>query len=599
MPDASMTVKRPRELGAHYTPSFITRFMLRSCLSGPLAGRVGDNDEPLRLLDPACGDGAFLVEALDELRQQHPHRSRTELTSRHLYGVDIDPHAIAQLERRLRGQVVAKNIRCGNALSGPDFQSTQQTDGDGLVWTDAFPRVAKAGGFDLVIGNPPYVREKDAKRLFDQLADTELGRRYRQPRMDLWHYFLHRGLDLLRPCGVLCFIVNSYWTAAVSARPLIERLAAETTVRQLVLLGDTPLFAGVSGRHMILQVQKGRSDEDCHILDLTHCDDVEAMFTRFSEVGEIVNGRRGPSATLLTRPSQSKLEHQCIESHRPQEALFDRGRLQMAAPSIVNAGQSHTRLVDTFEVRQGIAENPPFVTRRMADESNGRLETGSGVFVLTTEEIDRIAFSDEEHSLLRPYYVTRSCGRFHLPEQPTHWLLYLTPETCPDIGAVPRIARHLEQVRPVLERRREVLRGAIQWWHLHWPRRERLFNEPRILAVQMGRKPQFVYAEAPTYVGFSINLVQSTAASPLSLPALTAILNSRSSDNWFRANAKWRGVALDISGAVLRDFPIPDLSPCSLGRLEELCLRRQSSIPSEHQSIEDQIELLIPGAPGT
>ena len=581
MPDASVTVKRPREFGAHYTPGFIVRFMLHSCLSGPLAERVLNAKDPFRLLDPACGDGAFLVEALDELRKRHPQRSTTELISRHLYGVDIDPDAIAQLERRLQEQVVGVNIRCGNALSGADFQSTHVTDGGGLDWSDAFPRVAEAGGFDLVIGNPPYVREKDAKRLFAQLAVTQLGRRYRQPRMDLWHYFLHRGLDLLRPGGVLCFIVNSYWTSAVSARPLIERLAAETTVRQLVLLGDAPLFEGVSGRHMILQVQKGRTAEDCQILDLTRCDDVEAMLQRLTT--------RGDDCEALTN----------IQSFRAQDSLFDRGRLQVAAPLTDHGEQAFTRLGDVFDVRQGIAENPPFVTCRMADEYDGELEVGSGVFVLTNDEVAQLGLSKKEQSLLRPYYVTRSLGRFQLPQEPTHRLLYLTPQTCPDLDSLPLIARHLERVRPVLERRREVIRGTIAWWHLHWPRQERLFTEPRILAVQMGRRPQFVYAEVPTYVGFSVNLIQSTYLTPMSLPALTAILNSRWAEEWFRANAKWRGVALDISGTVLRDFPIPSLSPRSIDRLEELCLRRQSSLPSEHQYIEDQIELLIPGATAT
>src|SRR6185503_6653749 len=86
-----------------------------------------------------------------------------------------------------------------------------------INWPTAFPNVAAAGGFDLVIGNPPYLRERDSKREFDRIAHSPLGKRWRTARMDLWHYFLHRGLDLLKPGGRLSFIVNSYWTSSTAA----------------------------------------------------------------------------------------------------------------------------------------------------------------------------------------------------------------------------------------------------------------------------------------------------------------------------------------------------------------------------------------------
>ncbi len=588
---AADTMKdRRRELGAYYTPEPIVRFMLQSCLSGPLLSRRDDLRDPLRILDPACGDGAFLIGALDELRLRNPSVTASDLITRHLCGVDIDPLAVSQVRDRLQVAIEREGVLehqstapsftrvlLGDALSGPDFDAATDEislSTDGINWRAAFPAVAAASGFDLVIGNPPYVREKDAKPLFDRLATTELGRRHRQPRMDLWHYFLHRGLDLLRPGGILCFIVNSYWTSAVSARPLIDRLAAETTVRQLVLFGDSPLFKGITGRHMILQVQRGRSDEDCHILDLTHCSDCLKKLSRLADVN-------------AADQDETK---RIVETHRPQSSLFDRRRLLFMVPRTMGDVETSIRLGDRFAVRQGIAENPPFVTRKMVGEFPDRLTIGSGVFVLTRQEVDRLGLSQEERALLRPYFVTRSIGRFDRPPKPTHWILYLTPRTSPAVTSLPAIARHLDPVRPILERRREVQRGTIHWWHLHWPREERLFREPRILAVQMGRRPRFVYAESPTYVGFSVNIVQTTESSPLSLPALTALLNSHWAQNWFDSNAKHRGVALDISGTVLRDFPIPIVSDTVAAQLEDLCLRRQSAPENEHPAIEDEIE---------
>ena len=79
------------------------------------------------------------------------------------------------------------------------------------------------GGLQPV--NEILIAELDVVQdLFDRIAGSPLGKRWRQARMDLWYYFLHRGLDLLRPGGRLAFVVNSYWTASSGARRLIDRL---------------------------------------------------------------------------------------------------------------------------------------------------------------------------------------------------------------------------------------------------------------------------------------------------------------------------------------------------------------------------------------
>ena len=105
-------------------------------------------------------------------------------------------------------------------------------------------------------------------------------------------------------------------------------------------------------------------------------------------------------------------------------------------------------------------------------------------------------------------------------------MLYLTRHTAPHLSDFPNIAAHLERFRPILELRRETRDGKCAWWHLHWPREEKIFVRPRVLSVQMGERPQFVFAEPPTFVGFSINVILPGKAPGFSLEVLTGILNS-------------------------------------------------------------------------
>ncbi|MBC8113567.1 MAG: hypothetical protein H7062_04265, partial [Candidatus Saccharimonas sp.] len=255
------------------------------------------------------------------------------------------------------------------------------------------------------------------------------------------------------------------------------------------------------------------------------------------------------------------------------------------------------------EVRQGIAENPPFVTKAIANVLDDPSLAGRGVFVLTEDEVESLGLSVRERSMLRPYFALSTVERFRLAPQPSHWLLYLTKKTAPTLDELPRIASHLERYRAVLERRREVASGAMAWWHLHWPREERLFTAPRVLCLQMGHVPRFVFADRPTFVGFSQHVIvertksrankPSESGSP-SLAALSAILNSSPARVWFEAHAKRRGANLDISGSVLKQFPLPSRRCPDLDVQLDRLARGWPAVASDSLSdAESQLDRLV------
>eukprot|EP00913_Durusdinium_trenchii_P028511 g26739.t1 len=541
------------------------------------------SDGPVSIIDPACGDGALLLPLFDEfvaraaprtLDADSPSRRKLEIFSRHFFGVDIDRAAVEQLRQQFFERIaptpdesqetadaIAANLRTGDALTGPDFSGGTTTPPESaagpsseprsLDWAAAFPTVAAAGGFDLVISNPPYLREKHAKPMFDRIAQTPLGRKWREPRMDLWYYFLHRSLDLLRPGGQLTFIVNAYWTASHGARRLTERLRRETTFTDVVLLGDRPVFDGVSGRHLIFSLRNCLAPARCRIRDCSN----------------------GPLPTKNTPANNDEEEGRTRFVDQPD--LYRDGAIHFDRP--VRAGLSMKSTVElgtVFEVRQGIAENPPRLSRRHCEVLGEDFAPGEPVFVLSADDVERLAFTPEERTRLRPYYTSAALQRYDIPAEPEWWILYLTKQTAPDLNGLPNIRRHLERFRPILDRRRETRLGKVPWWQLHWPREERLFTQPRLLNAQMGHHPRFAWCERPTFVGFSTNVVAATGDSPFDLPSLCGILNSRIAGNWFERFAKKRGVNLEINGGLLRRFPLPPEEPALMTALADLTRRR-------------------------
>jgi len=576
--------RRKRALGQFFTPPDLARWMARGLWEDWQAGQSGTRVDSANcpklsiapsLLDPASGDGALLRAAAEEWGRRaqcptgsaHPDQGAVPVPGQplpRLLGIECDPSLVARCHTCWPPELVTSpgnslipRVYWGDALTGPGFgEAEARTDSANhhaalshevppIDWPATFPAEAAGGGFDLILGNPPYLRERGHQALFASLARTTLGRRWQQPRMDLAHYFLHRALDLLKPGGCLAFVMSVYWTRSDSAAPLLERLRTETQPLEWIQLGNRDLFPGVQGHHAVFRLRR-RSSESA---DASRDPQVARLRTVDTS---------GPlDAAWQTAEVRTLSVSEFFDAVLEPPAHRHRRVNPLSAPP-VDAPTESPVLEDEFEVRQGIAENPPRITRAHQRIWPDLPPVGTGVFVLTTDELRQLELSPAEETLVRPYHRPQAIQRYHLAAEPVEWLLYLTRQTVPRLAACPAIARHLARFQPLLEVRREVARGLIGWWHLHWPREERLFQQEKILGIQMGTAPRFAFVPQPAYTGFSTHVIVARPDTcGRSLPVLAALLNSQGAHDWFAARAKPRGVKFDLSGGLLRRFPLP------------------------------------------
>jgi methylase of polypeptide subunit release factors len=549
--------------GMFYTPAPVARYIAAHAL------RLLETGRPGRILDPACGCGAFLSAAAAHLR------CGAAAVAEQLYGVDVDPEAVliarrslwlelltadlgrgkgnlwgaarghtpsppAPLPERARGDTppaplptslrpvprergdapralarrLGENIRCGDALLGPTLADAAAT-------------------FDVVLGNPPYRRELGAKPLLDRLAASELGRKYRTARMDLWYYFVHRGLELLKPGGRLAFIVGSYWTAAPGAAKLVRQLQRSAGIEEIVCFDGGSLFDEVAGRQMILSLRNAAAEGPTTIRRM-----------------------RVDAVRVLADPT--RMEEGSLVYEKTPRQLFRGGRIDLEPPAdelLANLAR-HPPLEQLGRVRQGIAENPASVTRKTNQQHGDRWPLGQGVFALTAGELAALELPEAERSLLRPYHDLCDLSRYWMAAEPSLTLIYATAATCGEIDAFPVLRGHLERFRPILEARRETRRGCRAWWQLHWPRDADLWTAAKIIALQMSPRPAVAPALEPAYVPFSANVFVPAAGTPEHLYYLSALLNSRVLWKWQQHHAKRRGVGLEINGHALARTPI-------------------------------------------
>lgn len=309
--------------GVYYTPTYIVDYIVKNTVGKLLEGKKpADIDgskrgaAPLRVLDPACGSGSFLIVAYQYLLDWHlaahtaknpeklckgknprlrqrgkndfvltvPERKRILLD--HIYGVDIDPQAVevtklSLLLKVLEGETaetlgltreliheralpdLGNNIKCGNSLIGPDFYHGHQDDAfdteemfriNAFDWKQEFPFIVKDGGFDAVIGNPPYVRQEGLKQYKDYLR-----RHYKAfiSSADLYVYFMERAASLLKRGGRFSFVVSSSFLRTTFGEPLRVHLKNSIAVRRIVDFGGLPVFAAAKDTYVCIPIFAG------------------------------------------------------------------------------------------------------------------------------------------------------------------------------------------------------------------------------------------------------------------------------------------------------------------------------------------------------
>jgi len=273
-----------KEMGIYYTPTYIVDYIVKNTLGELASGaRDGSELERIKVLDPACGSGSFLIRAFEVLRDAYEkknggdhemlgenvtHNAYTILT-KNLHGVDLDPKAveIAELNLLLRAArrkgllpPLSDNIKRGNSLiSGTPEEMERHfgkhwRDKHPFNWEEQFAGVMGEGGFDVVMGNPPYLNVKrgffqDEQNFLETKFETAKG------QYDLYRLFIERGLQLLKDGGYLGFIIPRRSFTNENEIYLRKYLLDKSNIRVIVDVGTA--FEDASVEAGILIVQKG------------------------------------------------------------------------------------------------------------------------------------------------------------------------------------------------------------------------------------------------------------------------------------------------------------------------------------------------------
>ena len=285
--------------GVYYTPEYIVRYIIEKTVRSFCEGKTPEDVSKLRVIDIACGSGAFLIQAYTTLLNWHLEYYRSNQEKSHLnarkiykgqegetflsikekrkillnniYGVDKDFVAVevAKLGLLLKllegdGKLtfeeqqlfipkhilpdLSENIKCGDSLIDLQFPQEDISLNNTLSfnWNKQYSTIMnKEGGFDIVIGNPPYVRQESLKKLKSLKNYFESTYETYQGKVDLYVYFIERGHKLLKEGGQLCYIVSNKWMRTDYGQNLRSWLKSKK-ILEIVDFGTLPVFTKAS-----------------------------------------------------------------------------------------------------------------------------------------------------------------------------------------------------------------------------------------------------------------------------------------------------------------------------------------------------------------
>lgn len=403
-----------------------------------------------------------------------------------------------------------------------------------------FAPVFQNGGFDIVIGNPPYIKEADNKKLFD---GTRHLRTY-QGKMDIWYHFVGLGFDIVKNKGIVTFIATNNWTTNTGAKNLRNVILRESQILNLIDFGSYMCFDSASIQTMIMEFQKVDSIPKSYQINYAKIDSKNPT----DKHRDTILAREEFEDNILLKPSitpSQMLDKPLTFVDSKQEEVLNK---------ILENG---TFYLQYDEVWQGLVHPQPYLDKKMINllekESKFNYKVGNGVFNLNKEEIELLSLNTAEKRILKPYYETNNLLKYYGIKETNIYVIYTDSKfnKVNSMDKYPNLKKHLDNLQSVIT-------SCNKPYGLHRSRKQAIFEGEKILSrVKCVDFPVFTYVNFPCYVGLNFNIIKTER---INLKYLVGILNSKPIAFWLKHKGKMQGNNYQINQEPLMNIPIPKIT---------------------------------------
>ena len=399
-------------------------------------------------------------------------------------------------------------------------------------WRFEYPQLLDSDGnfvgFDIVIANPPYIKEgRMSKAFFEPYKDSP----YYKGKMDIWYLFACNGLDLLNKNGILCFIATNNWVTSFGASKLRNKVIKETRISNIVDFGAVMMFESASIQTMIMLFQKDRVT-----------DDYSFDYRRLTAY----RATEKDAAAILTKTAK---EAEYFSPTIRRANFIDKSITFSRSADIIGQIESlgNRIFLQNKELTNGIHPHFDFINKKLAEKYN--LKIGEGVFGLNIFEVDNLNLTEKELQFLKPYYNSSdSVYRYYLGSTDLR-IIYTTSsfKNPNSMDNYPHLKMHLDKYQ-------NVITSDNKPYGLHRSRVETFFKGEKIVALRKcADRPLFAYANGEHYMSATFYVIKTDR---VNMKYLTGLLNSRLIEFWLKNKGKMQGANYQLDKEPLMQIPI-------------------------------------------
>ncbi|MBR3856977.1 MAG: Eco57I restriction-modification methylase domain-containing protein [Bacteroidaceae bacterium] len=578
------TVSKRKQDGVFYTPQYITKYIVENTVGRLCAEKkqeLGIDEaeyfadahrqkqtkirlldkltqyrdwlKQITILDPACGSGAFLNAALRFLIDEH-HKIDVmeakvtestivypdidkEILEHNLFGVDINEESveIAQLALWLRTaqprrklNTLNENIKCGNSLiSDPAIAGDKAFD-----WQKEFPQVFAKGGFDVVIGNPPYLRVQGLREshnkesiFYEQHYLSATG------RFDFYVLFIERGFSLLNKNGLLSFILPHKFINADFGVGIRSFIYNNKALNNLVSFGSEQVFSDASVYTCVIGLSYGNST-------------FKYAKAKPSELQEGLN-----NYSIIPIENLADTTRWSLQSDEDSSIIAKLNKQPLRFKEITKAcSQGTVSMGDDIYMLRGSIEGNFFIGFSEQIQKSVKLEKEMMKPILKGEDIKRYAPLDNSYWLIYPHHSVNG-KTVPYEESEMKELFPLTYEYL------------LPFKSKLVDKKIRYKTNEKYWYALHRSREISLFETPKIITAEISLGCNMTYDTKEHYHNTQCYSILFDGNHEEYTLAYLTILNSKIL--WFflkQTGNILRGGYFRFKTKYLEPFPLPDLS---------------------------------------
>lgn len=543
------TIEKRKKDGVFYTPEYITDYICRNAILSYLSKTGAAKSIPelineyystdtldeldyklknIKILDPACGSGSILNKAVDILLNIHETyhevkyandptlnkfidnlQSRKQIISNNIFGVDLNEESVeitklslflklattSGLEQGFKLPNLDKNIRCGNSVI-----DSKEYDEKAFNWELEFKDILNNGGFDVIVGNPPYVRQELIKEIKPYLSEKY---EIYKGTADLYVYFFEKSLKMLKEGGVFSVICSSKFSKAGYGELLRDFIIKNYNINLYEDYSGEKLFADATTYPCIIQITNEKTEDNEIFVDRQY-------FMK-----------------------QSRLSTKSW-TFKPEPVL---------------------KVKDKIETNNILKNNPKLTINR-------GFTTGCNEAFVINEETKNLLINEDINSLkyIKPLLRGRDLKRWQVNYDNLY--LIFSPWDMP-IDELPSIKKHFEKFYTKLSDRIEVKDEKYSWYCLSRYNAKAVddFEKPKLVYSQMVQKCYATYDENGFYLLNSAFMISSTENDKDYLKALSAILSSNVMDFYIRLIVDvLQGQTYSMKKIYVEQLPIANLT---------------------------------------